>query len=69
VVVGVAAAAVEILEGKDLNITELHNLTYAVEAVITGEINETGRYKSESQSPETSSWVKQLQKSINGIRK
>jgi hypothetical protein len=49
--------------------TELHNLIYAVAAVITEEINERGRYKLEAQSPEASLWVKQLQKSINGIRK
>jgi hypothetical protein len=44
-------AMAEILEGKDLNMTELHNLMYAAAPVITEEINGTGRYKSETQSP------------------
>ena len=51
-------AMAEILEGKDLNMTELHNLMYAAATVITEEINGTGRYKSETQSRKTPSWVK-----------
>jgi hypothetical protein len=45
-------------EGKDKNMSELHNLIYAAANVTTEEINGTGRYKSETQSPKTPSWVK-----------
>jgi hypothetical protein len=34
-------AMAEISEGKDLNMMELHNLTYAAATVITDEINGT----------------------------
>jgi hypothetical protein len=43
----------EILDGKDLNITELNHLIYAAATVITEEINETGEYKLETQRPKT----------------
>ena len=39
----------EILDGKDLNITELNRLIYAAAAVITEEINGTREYKLETQ--------------------
>jgi len=48
----------EILEAKDLNMIELHNLIYAASTIITEEVNATGRYKSEIQSPKTPLWVK-----------
>ena len=37
----------EILDEKDLNITELNHLIYAAATVITEEINWTGEYKLE----------------------
>jgi len=40
----------EILDGKDLNITELNHLIYAAATLNTEEINETGGYKLETQS-------------------
>ena len=54
-------AMAEILEAKDLNMIELHNLIYAASTIITEEVNATGRYKSEIQSPKTPLWVKWLQ--------
>ena len=59
----------EILDGKDLNITELNHLIYAVAAVITEEINGTGEYKLETQRSKTPSWVRRVQGNINDIRK
>ena len=59
----------EIPEGKDLNMTQLHNLVDAAATVITEDVNGTWRYKSETQSPKTPLWIKWLQESINGIRK
>jgi len=43
-------AILEILKDKDLNLTEINNLIYAVAMVITKEVNGTGYYKSESHS-------------------
>ena len=39
----------EILDEKDLNITELNHLIYAAATVITEEINGTGEYKLQTQ--------------------
>ena len=47
----------EILDGKDLNITELNHLIYAAAAVITEEINGTGEGKLETQRSKISPWV------------
>jgi hypothetical protein len=58
-------AMMEILGGKDLNMTELNHLIYAAATALTEEINGTGGYKSETQRPETP----RIQDSINGIRK
>ena len=41
-------ATEDILEGRDLNITDLNHLIYAAATVITEEINGTGEYKSET---------------------
>jgi hypothetical protein len=62
-------AMAEILAGKDLNRTELNHLIYAATMGLTEEINGTGSYKSETWRPETPPWVRQIQGSINGIRK
>jgi len=43
----------EILDGRDLNITELNHLIYAAAKVITKEINGTGEYKLETQRSKT----------------
>ena len=40
-------AMAEISDGKDLNVTDLHNLIYAAPTVITEKTNWTWRYKSE----------------------
>jgi hypothetical protein len=59
-------AMAEILAGKDLNMTELNHLTYTAAAALTEEVNGTGSYKSETQTPP---WVRRIQESKNGIRK
>jgi len=59
----------EILNGKDLNSTELNHLIYASATVITEEINGTGEYKLETQRSNTPPWVRRIQGSINDIRK
>jgi len=59
----------EILDGKDLNITELNHLIYTAATVITEEINGTGKYKLETQRSKTPPWVRRIQESINDIRK
>ena len=59
----------EILDGKDLNITELNRLIYAAATVITEEINGTGEYELETQRSKTPQWVRCTQESINYIRK
>ena len=43
----------EILDKKDLNITELNHLIYAAAMVITEEINGTAQYKKETDSKTT----------------
>jgi hypothetical protein len=62
-------AMVEILAGKDQNMTELNHLIYAAVTALTEEINGTGSYKSETQRPETPPWARRIHDSINGIRK
>jgi hypothetical protein len=62
-------AMVEILAGKDLNMTELNHFIYSAATALTEEINGTGSYKSETWRPETPPWVRRIQDSINGIRK
>jgi hypothetical protein len=59
----------EILDGKDLSVTELNHLIYAAATVITEEINGTGEYKLETQRSKTPAWVRRIQKSINNTRK
>ena len=43
----------EILDEKDLNITELNHLIHAAATVITEEINGTGEYKLQTQRSKT----------------
>ena len=43
----------EIVDEKDLNITELNHLIYAAATVITEEINGTGEYKLQTQRSKT----------------
>jgi hypothetical protein len=62
-------AMAEILAGKDLNMTEVNHLTYATAMALTEEINGTGSYKSETQSPKIPPWVRRIQETTNGIRK
>jgi len=50
----------EILNGKDLNNTELNHLIYAAAMVITEEINGTGEYKLETQRSKTPPWVRYI---------
>jgi hypothetical protein len=57
-------AQVEILAGKDLNMTELNHLIYAAVTALTEEINGTGSYKSETRRPETPPWARRIQDSI-----
>jgi len=57
----------EILDGKDLHITELNHLIFVAAAVITKEINGTGEYKLETQRSKTPPWVRHKQDSINDI--
>ena len=62
-------AMVEILEGKDLNITQLNHLICVAAAVITEEVNGTGEYKLETQRSKTPPWVRRIHGIINYIRK
>ena len=48
----------EILDEKDLDITELNHLIYAAATVITEEINGTGEYKLQTQRSKTPPWVR-----------
>jgi hypothetical protein len=48
----------EILDKKDLNITELNYLIYAAATVITEEINGTAEYKIETQRSKPPPWVR-----------
>ena len=62
-------ATEEILDGKDVNITELNHLIYAAATDITEEINGTGEYKPQTQRSKTSPWFRRIQGRINDIRK
>jgi hypothetical protein len=62
-------AMAKILKDKDLNLTEIIHFIYAAAMVITKEINGTGCYKSETQSPKTPRWVRCIQESIYRITK
>jgi hypothetical protein len=59
----------ETLQDKDVNMTEINHLIYPASTAITGAINETGCYKSLSDSPKPSLWVRRMQESRNVIRK
>ena len=59
----------EILDEKDLNITELNHLIYAAATVFTEEIIGTGECKLQTQRSKTPPWVRRIQGSINDIRK
>ena len=59
----------EILDEKDLNITELNHLIYAAATVITEEINGRGECKLQTERSKTPPWVRRIQGSINDIRK
>ena len=59
----------EILDEKDLNITELNHLIYAAAMVTVEEINGMGEYRLQTQRSTTSLWVGHIQSSINDIRK
>jgi hypothetical protein len=50
----------EILDEKDLNITELNHLIYAAATVITEEINATGECKLQTQRSKTPPWVRRI---------
>ena len=62
-------AMTEILDEKDLNITELKHLIYAAATVITEEVNGMGEYGPQTRRSTTPPWVRRIQGSINGIRK
>ena len=51
-------AMAKLLKDKDLNLTEIIHLIYEAATVVTREINGTGCYKSETQSPKTTPWVR-----------
>ena len=59
----------EILDEKDLDITELNHFIYAAAKVITEEINVTGDIKLQTQRSKTPPWVRRIQGSINDMRK
>jgi hypothetical protein len=59
----------EILDEKDLNITEINHRIYAAATVITEEINGTGEYKLQTQRSKTPPWFKRTLGRINDIRK
>jgi hypothetical protein len=59
----------EILDEKDLIITELNHLIYAAATVITEEINGVGEYRPQTRRSTTPPWVRCIQGSINDIRK
>jgi hypothetical protein len=59
----------EILEEKDLNITELNHHIYTTATVITEEINETAECKIGTQRLQQPLWVRHIHGSRNDIRK
>ena len=58
----------EILDEKDLNITELNHLIYAAATVITEEVNGMGEYRPQTRRSTTPPWVRRIQGSLNDIR-
>ena len=46
-------AMAEILKDKDLNLTEINHLIYAIATVTTEEVHGAACYKSETHSPKT----------------
>ena len=62
-------ALAEILDEKDLNITELNHLIYAAATVITEEIHGMGEYRLQTRRSTTIPWVRRVQGRINDIRK
>jgi hypothetical protein len=59
----------EILDEKDLNITELNHLIYAAATIITEEINGTAECKLKARRSKPPPWVRPIQGGINDIRK
>jgi hypothetical protein len=59
----------EILNQRDLNITELNHLIYVAATFIIQEINGTGAYITQTQRLKSPPWVRHIQGSINNIRK
>jgi hypothetical protein len=59
----------EILDEKDLNITELNHLIYAAATVIMEDINGMGEYRPQTRISTIPPWVRNIQGSINDIRK
>ena len=59
----------EILDEKDLNVTELNHLIYAVATVITEEVYGMGEYRPQTRRSTTPPWIRRIQGSINDIRK
>jgi hypothetical protein len=58
----------EILDEKDLNITELNHLIYAAATVITEEVNGMGEYRPQTQRSTTPPWVRRIKGSISDSR-
>jgi len=59
----------EILDQKDLNITELYHLIYAAATVITEEIIGMKQHRQQTQRSTTAPWFRRIQGNINDIRK
>jgi hypothetical protein len=59
----------EILDEKDLNITNLTHLIYAAATVVREEINGTGEYRLQTHRSKTPPWVRRIQGNINDIIK
>ena len=59
----------EILDERDLNITELNHLMYAAATVFTEEINGMVEYRPQTRRSTAPPWVRHIQSSMNDIRK
>jgi hypothetical protein len=59
----------ELLDEKELDITELNQLIYAAATDITEEVNGMEKYRQQTQRVTTPSWVRRIQGNINYIRK
>ena len=59
----------ELLDEKDLNITELSHIIYAAATIITEEMNGVREYRLQRRRSTKSPWVRHIQGSINGNRK